>query len=306
MTTARSEIDALIDEFAAELASAEVVFGHGTNNARDEACRLVLDGLDFDTRAASAQRPLAANGRRSLTASERKRLDALLARRINERVPVPYLTGKAWLGGMAWDVLPGTMIPRSPIAEVLASRVEPWLAAEPRRILDLCCGVGALGVLAALAFPNARVDLADDDPAALALARGNARRAGDTVARRIDVVQTDLFAGLSGRYDVILCNPPYVPTVELAALPAEFQHEPRHGLDGGTDGLRVWRRIVAGLDAYLADAGVLVGEAGNLAEAFDAAFPQLGAVWLALERSERQAGDSFGVFATIPALRSVR
>lgn len=286
------DVDALIDEYANRLCCADVAFGHGTNNAQDEAFRLVVDGL----------------GDAPLTAAARRRLDELLARRITERVPVPYLTGKAWLGGVAFDVCPASMIPRSPIAEVLAAGVEPWLSAEPRRVLDLCCGVGALGILAALVFPDAKVDLVDMDPAALALARRNAGKFGDEVASRIRVVASDLFENLNeghdeARYDLILCNPPYVPTAELEAAPPEFRHEPDHGLDGGDDGLRVWRRIVAGLEAHLTESGAIVGEAGNISRAFDAAFPQLGATWLDLSEAEPQADGSFGVFVATPRLR---
>ena len=295
-----SDVEALIEDYARRLSCADVAFCHGTSNARDEAFRLVIDAL----------------GDGQLTATAQRRLERMLTRRIDDRVPVPHLTGRAWLGDVAFDVCAQTMIPRSPIAEVLVAGVEPWLNA-PRRILDLCCGVGALGILAALVFPDAEVDLADIDPAALALARDNARKVG--VAARTRVVASDLFENLGenlrpasagscrspgrDRYDLILCNPPYVPTAELDAAPPELRHEPRCGLDGGDDGLRVWRRIVAGLDEQLTESGVLVGEAGNVASAFDAAFPHLGAVWLDLQQAERQADGSFGVFVATPLLR---
>ena len=267
----------LLDDFAHRLAAAGVVFGHGTNNARDEAYRLLTD-------AASGE-------------GEREP-NALLERRIAERLPLPYLTHQAWFGGLRFNVEPGVMIPRSPIAEVLATHIQPWLAQEPRRILDLCCGCGAIGILAALTFPDATVDLADVDAPALACARRNAARHG--VADRVRVVQSDVFAGLGQhRYDAILCNPPYVPTAELDEAPPEFQHEPRLGLHGGADGLDIWRRIMAGLDAYLAPDGVLVGEVGNGAAAFAEAFPDLRAFWLQLEQAEPQADGGFGVFVAI-------
>ena len=265
----------LLDDFAHRLAAAGVVFGHGTDNARDEAYRLLTDA-----------------------ASGEGEPNALLERRIAERLPLPYLTRQAWFGGLRFDIKPGVMIPRSPIAEVLATRIQPWLAHEPRRILDLCCGCGAIGILAALTFPEARVDLADVDARALACARRNAAYHG--VADRVRVVQSDVFAGLGQRsYDAILCNPPYVPTTELDAAPLEFQHEPRLGLHGGTDGLDLWRRIMAGLDSHLAPDGVLVGEVGNGAAAFADAFPELGAFWLELEQTEPQADGGFGVFVAI-------
>ena len=280
------QVDALIDCFAARLDEADLAYGHGTDNPRDEAYRLVTGVLRGG----------------ALTTAMRAELERLLARRIEERLPVPHLTGEAWLGGVRFAVSPGVMIPRSPIAAVLADGLAPWFDDVPRRILDLCCGVGALGILAALAFPDARVDLADDDPSALRTAAENIRNNG--LGERVDVVASDLYGGLVGRrYDLIVCNPPYVPTAELDAAPAEFGHEPRHGLDGGADGLAVWRQVVAGLDDHLERDGVLLGETGNVSAAFDVAFPHLHAVWLDIDGAERQAGGDSGVFAAVGALR---
>ena len=271
---------AAVEKAAARLLHANVAFGHGTDNARDEAFRLVAHAGD---------------------AAE---LEALLCRRIEQRVPLPYLTGAARFAGMRLAAGPGVVIPRSPIAEVLATGVRPWLAQTPRRVLDLCCGGGALGLAAARTFPQAMIDLAEVDAAALGLARANTARLGEAVARRVRVMRSDLFAALAGtRYDLILCNPPYVPTAELDAAPAEFHHEPRFGLDGGADGLAVWRRIVPQLDAHLTAAGVLVGEAGNIGQAFDRAFPELRAIWLDLADAEPQADGGYGVFVTTNALR---
>ena len=282
-----TDVETLIGRFEARLGAAKIAYGHGTDNPRDEACRLVIGGLCG----------------RALTPERRAGLEALLEQRIGARVPVPYLTGEAWLGGVRFDVRPGVMIPRSPIAAVLAGGVAPWLADEPRRILDLCCGIGALGILAAKAFPGARVDLADDDARAIVAAAINIERAG--VGDRVELVRSNLFDGLAGRrYDLIVCNPPYVPTAELDSVPVEFGHEPRHGLDGGADGLAVWRRIVARLDDFLEPGGVLLGETGNVSAAFDAAFPDLRAVWLEVDGAERQAGGDFGVFVVDAALRS--
>ena len=281
-----TDVETLIGRFAARLDAAEIAYGHGTDNPRDEAYRLVVGGLRG----------------RALTPASRAELEALLEQRIRAHVPVPYLTGEAWLGAVRFDVPPGVMIPRSPIATVLATGVAPWLAAEPRRILDLCCGTGALGILAARAFPSARVDLADDDARAIGAAAINIERAG--VGDRAELVMSSLFDGLAGRrYDLIVCNPPYVPTAELDSAPAEFRHEPRHGLDGGADGLAVWRRIVARLDNFLAPGGVLLGETGNVSAAFDTAFPHLRAIWLDIDGAERQAGGDFGVFVAADALR---
>lgn len=276
-------VDDLIDAFAARLEAAEIVFGHGTDNAGDEAWRLVTGIL---------------RGRRP-TPALRAELTASLERRIADRVPVPYLTGEAWFGDLRLRVPRGVMIPRSPIAEVLADRVRPWLDREPGRILDLCCGSGCIGIAAAHVFRCAAVDLADDDPAAVAAARDNVRSIDAAVSARIDVIASDLFENLGGRrYDLVFCNPPYVLTAELDAAAQEFHHEPRHGLDGGVDGLDVWRRVAAGVGDHLVPGGVLVGEAGKLGREFDAAFPELHAVWLHLARAEPQEGGGYGIFVS--------
>ena len=274
---------ALIEAFAARLEAADVAFGQGTDNAWDEAWRLVTGVLRG----------------RSLTAPLASDLEALLRRRIEERVPVAYLTGEAWFGDLRLQVPAGVMIPRSPIAEVLAKRLHPWLGREPRRILDLCCGSGCIGIAAGYVFRDATIDLVDDDGGAVAAARANVRDTDAAVAPRLEVIASDLFARLGGRrYDLVLCNPPYVRASELDAAPREFHREPRHGLDGGADGLAVWRRIVDDVGRHLNPGGILVGEVGGLGAAFDAAFPQLRAVWLDLERAERQPGGGFGVFVS--------
>ncbi len=276
---------ALVEQAATALAGAELAFGHGTNNAFDEAIRLVADS----------------------GAHTRPALRALLAKRIDDRVPVPYLTGVAWLAGIRFAIRAGVVIPRSPLAQALTGGLRPWLANPPRRVLDLCCGSGALGLVAAHMFPDAEVDLVDADATAIAVAKENAASVGAAIANRTRVIESDLFAALDGeRYDLILCNPPYVPTAELDAAPLEFHHEPRQGLDGGADGLAVWRRIVPQLQAHLRRGGVLLGEAGNIGQAFDRAFPELRAVWLDLDAAEPQADGGFGVFASSPALRGSR
>ncbi|MCY3839574.1 MAG: 50S ribosomal protein L3 N(5)-glutamine methyltransferase [Gammaproteobacteria bacterium] len=278
------DVEALIDAFADRLGAAGVVFGHGTDNARDEAWRLVTGVL---------------RGSR-LTPRVVAELEVLLRRRIEDRVPVPYLTGEAWFGDLRLRTPPGVMIPRSPIAEVLAKRVRPWLDREPDRILDLCCGSGCIGVASAYVFPDARVDLVDDDDRAVRAARENVRNTAGAISSRIEVVASDLFENLGGRrYDLVLCNPPYALSSELDNAAPEFRHEPRHGLDGGADGLAVWRRIVDDVGSHMNPGGILIGEAGGLSREFDAAFPQLQAVWLDLERAEPQPGGGFGVFVSV-------
>ena len=278
------EAEALIDAFSARLEAADVVFGHGTDNAGDEAWRLVTGVLRG----------------RPLTRDLARDLEVLLRRRIEDRVPVPYLTGEAWFGNLRLRATPGVMIPRSPIAEVLANGIQPWLECEPGRILDLCCGSGCIGIAAAYVFPGAKVDLVDDDSAAVLAARDNVRNTAPAVASRIEVIASDLFENLIGRcYDLVLCNPPYARTADLDNAAFEYLHEPRHGLDGGPDGLDVWRRVVDGVGAHLDAGGILLGEAGSLSREFDAAFPQLHAVWVDLERAEPQPGGGFGVFVSL-------
>lgn len=272
----------LIEQAATALADADLAFGHGTDNARDEAVRLVADS----------------------GALAKPELQTLLARRIDDRVPVPYLTGAAWLAGIRFAIRPGVVIPRSPLAQALSGGLRPWLAKPPRRVLDLCCGSGAIGLVAAHVFADAEVDLVDMDATAIAVAKENAARSGASIEKRVRVIESDLFAALDGRrYDLVLCNPPYVPTAELDAAPPEFHHEPRHGLNGGADGLALWRRIVPQLDTHLRCGCVVLGEAGNIGAAFDRAFPELGAVWLDLDAAEPQADGGFGVFVSSPALR---
>lgn len=280
--------------------AAGVAFGHGTDNAWDEARWLVLGALHlpfdspdwvFDAR---------------LAARERQRLDALLARRIGERVPTAYLLGEAWFGGLRFRVTPAVLVPRSPIAELLARGCEPWLDGRaPLRILDLCCGSGCIGIAAALTWPDAEVVLADVSPEALEVARMNV--ALHDVAGRVRVVESDLFTALAGEcFDLILCNPPYVDAADMATLPAEYRHEPQLGLAAGADGLDLARRILADAVPHLDCDGLLVLEVGNSADALEHTFPQLAFVWPDLEHGGHgvaliHAAELASGGATLPA-----
>jgi ribosomal protein L3 glutamine methyltransferase len=252
---------------------AGLFFGHGTDNAWDEARWLVLGALSLPHDSPD----WVLDGR--LSTPERERLSTLLRRRIVERVPTAYLLGEAWFAGLRFAVDQRVLIPRSPIAELLDAGLEPWLAGrQPERILDLCCGSGCIGIAAALRFPGARVDLADISSDALALARQNVQAHG--VSESVRVIESDLFAAFGGEtWDLILCNPPYVDAADMAALPAEFHHEPRLGLAAGKDGLDLVRRILAAARARLGDDGLLVLEVGNGAEALEAAFPETPFLW---------------------------
>jgi len=247
-------------------------YGHGTHNARDEAAYLVLHTLrlPYEALRAALHRPL--------SAAERRKLEAIVARRIRERLPAPYLTHEAWLGEYSFYVDPRAIVPRSFIAELLRDGLAPWLRRPVRSALDLCTGSGCLAVLLAKAFPGARVDAADLSAAALAVARRNVARY--RLGRRIRLVRSDLFAELGARrYDLIVSNPPYVKAASLSALPAEYRHEPRIALAGGADGLDLVRRILAEAARHLSGGGLLVCEIGHNRRALEKAFPALPFIW---------------------------
>jgi len=255
-----------------------VHYGHGTDNAWDEARWLVLGAvsLPFDS-------PDWVLGAR-LDRRERQRVRELLERRLAERVPTAYLLGEAWFAGLRFAVDERVLIPRSPIAEMIEAGFEPWIGdVEPLRILDLCCGSGCIGIAAAVHFPDASVDLVDISADALDLARLNVAAHG--LEDRVAVLHSDLFDALGReRYDLIVCNPPYVDRGDMEALPAEYRHEPRLALAAGEDGLDLVRRILDEAAAHLSDHGLLVLEVGNSAEALEQAFPELAFVWPEFER----------------------
>jgi len=260
---------------AARLDEAGVSFGHGTTNAFDEAAWLALWGLglpldDLDSVAG-----------RELTREEQGTLDALFTKRIETRRPAAYLTGEAWLQGVPFTVDERVIVPRSLIAEVLAEGViDAWMPEDTTRVLDLCTGNGSLATLAAMAWPEVAVDAADLSADALAVARLNIER--HAVAGRVALHQGDGLAAVprDRRYDVILCNPPYVNEASMQALPAEYNAEPRMALAGGDDGMDFIRTLLAGAAAHMTPEAVLVLEIGNERAFFEAAFPNLEVVWL--------------------------
>lgn len=260
-----------------------VFYGHGTDNAWDEALHLVNHVLALP--AEGDQRFLDA----ALTKDERSQLYDLVCRRVQGRLPTPYLTQRAWFAGLEFVVDERVLIPRSPIAELIEQGFQPWLSSEPEAILDLCTGSGCIGIACAYAFPGAAVDLSDISADALAVADENIRRHG--VESRVTGVESDLFSGLGGRcYDLIVSNPPYVDAEDMAAMPPEYRHEPALALASGTDGLDFTRRLLAEAVDHLNPEGVLIVEVGNSREALERAFPTLSFVWLEFDRG----GD--GVF----------
>jgi ribosomal protein L3 glutamine methyltransferase len=264
--------DAIV-RVARALGSARVYFGHGTDNARDEAAEIVFFAAGLDHAAGSRQYA------RRLTPRRRARIDVLLERRISERRPLAYLTHRAFFAGLELYVDERVLVPRSPIAELVLERFQPWAnARRVRRILDVGTGSGAIALACAAAFPKARVDAVDVSVDALRVARRNARRLG--LEKRVSVQRSDYFAAVRGRrYDIIVSNPPYVGRAEMRRLPPEYRHEPRLGLASGADGLDAVRAIFAAAPSHLNREGILVVEVGNTEGALLRAFPRVPFIW---------------------------
>ena len=272
----------LVQQAALRLQAAGVHFGHGTTNADDEAAWLVLWRLGVPLHA------LDDVAERELTAAEEAAVQALVDERIRSRRPAAYLTGEAWLQGVPFFVDERAIVPRSLIAEPLAEgSFDAWLGPQTRRVLDLCTGNGSLAVLAAMAWPDVAVDAADLSADALAVAAQNVARHG--LQGRITLHQGDGLAAVAGqRYDLVLCNPPYVNSASMAVLPAEYRAEPTLALAGGADGMDFIRELLAALPAQLNEKGVLVLEIGHELAHFEAAFPGLPFVGLATSAGDEQ------------------
>ncbi|MEN9705732.1 MAG: hypothetical protein RLZZ393_1611 [Pseudomonadota bacterium] len=260
------------------LAAARLHYGHGTDNARDDAAALVFHvlGLEGDiTEADLARRP---------PARERLAIEALVTRRIKERIPAVYLTNRIWFCGLPMYVDERALIPRSPIAELIEARFEPWVdPARVRRVLDVGTGSGCIAIGCALAFPEARVDAVDISPAALAVARINRKAYG--LERRLRLVESDYFSALKGPpYDIIVSNPPYVGTSEFKGLPAEYAHEPEGALRSGRDGMDAVRVLLRDARRFLTPTGILVVEVGNTETTVRRQFRDWPFVWLEFSR----------------------
>ena len=269
---------------SSRFSASTVFFGHGTDNVWDEAVQLVMRTLhlplDNNTLFLDAR----------LTREERQLILERIQRRIDDSVPLAYLLGEAWFMGMPFHVDERVLVPRSPIGELIENGFQPWLGDKPvERILDLCTGSGCIGIGAATIFEDACVYLSDISPDALAVAESNIDL--HELRERVRTVQSDVFANISGQYDIIVSNPPYVDAEDLAGMPQEFHHEPALGLAAGNDGLDIAHRIIAGAAEHLTPGGLLVVEVGNSWVALDEAYPDLPFTWLDFSNG----GD--GVFA---------
>ncbi len=265
-----------LEQITAELEAGDLFYGHGTDNAWDEACWL------FETvmrrHGATLFSPAELLDPDSAALQE---VRALLHERISTRKPLAYLLKEAWFCGLSFHVDERVLVPRSPIAELINNQFEALLDKAPARILDLCTGGGCIGIACALAFPEAEVVLSDISPDALAVAAINIGKFG--LQGRVRCVESDLFANIEGRFDLIVSNPPYVAETEYQSLPEEFMQEPRLGLVSELEGLDIPLRILAQAAEYLTEDGCLVLETGATWSQLDAACPQLPLLWVAFE-----------------------
>lgn len=266
---------------ASRFNEARLCFGHGCDNAHDEAAWLILHALHLPPDRLDPYLDA------RLTRHERLAVLELLQQRIARRLPAAYLTREAWQAGLRFYVDERVLIPRSYFADLLVEGFAPWVD-DPERIesaLDLCTGSGCLAILMAHAFPHARIDAADISADALEVAKRNV--ADYALKERVRLVQGDLFAKLGKRkYDLIISNPPYVTAQAMRELPAEYRHEPENALAAGDDGLDIVRRILAGARAHLKPQGLLAVEVGHNRDIVEAAFPDLPLTWIDTESGE--------------------
>lgn len=246
-------------------------FGHGTDNALDEAAVLVCWALNitWDELEAKLAQPV--------DEAQAKKIADLFDRRCIERLPAAYLTGEAWFAGLKFKVNCNVLVPRSPLAELIRNEFSPWLYQQPRRILDLCCGSGCIGLACAWYNEDAEVVMSDISVEAIELAKENIALHG--LAERVEAVQSDAFVNIEGKFDLIVSNPPYVDAEDFASMPAEYRAEPKIGLASGQDGLDFTRIILKNAAKFLNEKGTLIVEVGNSAEALEQLLPRVPFMW---------------------------
>ena len=265
---------------ASRFSEHDLFYGHGTVNAWDEAGALVMQSLELPHHYIEAIGPC------RLTRSERQLIAERAAERINSRRPLPYITGKAYFCNLEFIVDERVLIPRSPIAELIQNRFQPWLGdREPERILDLCCGSACIAIACAQAFPDARIDASDISGDALDVAEQNV--AAYQLEEQVALIQSDGLTELAGeQYDLIVCNPPYVDAEDFASVPPEYQHEPALALESGEDGLDFVRRLLNEAANFLTPGGLLICEVGTSMRHVMEQFPQVPFTWLEFEHSD--------------------
>ena len=279
----------------------DIYFGHGTDNAWDEAVYLLSSVLNLPP---DADRSLLDN---SVSADDEEKITALYQRRIDERVPAPYITKQAWFCTLPFYVDERVIVPRSPIAELIYNQFQPWCTESPKKILDLCTGSGCIGIACAYAFERAQVVLSDISPEALEVTAINIQQ--HDLESRVTAIESDLFSSFessaNNSFDLIVSNPPYVDADDLAQMPDEYSHEPDLALASGDDGLDFTRRLLREAANYLTEQGVLIVEVGNSSVALEKAFPQVPFTWLEFSEGDggvfvltrtqlRQYADCFG------------
>ena len=259
-----------------EFNRAGLFYGHGTDNALDDARRLIMPSLNLPLYCSSEM------GSARLTRREREILVALIEKRIDLRIPVAYLTNTAWFAGLEFYVDERTLVPRSPFAELIESRFAPWLKESPARILDLCTGSGCIAIACAYAFPDAEIDAVDISDDALEVAEINIQ--GHGLEQQVIPMLSDLFSGVENeKYDLIVANPPYVDAEDMANLPEEFKHEPELGLASGFDGLDLVRKMLNQAGERLNENGLLFVEVGNSQIHLQQAYPEIPFAWVELK-----------------------
>jgi len=256
-----------------EFNRAGLFYGHGTDNAWDEAVQLILPSLNLNLQSNITIL------QSRLTKRERQMLVELVVTRIEQRIPVPYLTNSAWFAGLEFYVDERTLVPRSPIAELIEAKFKPWVETAPKRILDLCTGSGCIAIACAYEFPDAEVDAVDLSEDALEVADINIQNHG--LSEQVFPIQSDLFSGVENeKYDLIVSNPPYVDAEDMEHLPEEYKHEPELGLACGHDGLDLVREMLRQAAGMLNDNGVLFVEVGNSQVHLEAAYPDIPFQWI--------------------------